>query len=502
LWIESLSLNNIRSFADATLSFSSGINVLVGPNNAGKSTILLPLLGLQEGLPTLKATDMRLGETQAIAKISFGDFEERYLPKGTRQVGFVRLHGAATFRLMAASSQGTDVDISKTRISCREPANFIYPFLSGRKAPELHGETHASVVNEVLPTFRNLVAKIDRVSSSGFLPTHDHYVRACDEILGFLVATAAAESGKEAVYTVHNMDSIPLDALGAGVMNALGLLVHLVMAKGKLFLIEEPENDLHPKALRALLDIIIEKSADNQFIITTHSNIVLRRLGARAESKTFRIDSHFVDRMPTSTVKEIGGCPDARRELLSDLGYEFHDMDMWEGWLFLEESSAETIIREYLIPWFASELHTKLRTFSARCISEIEPKFRNFSDLYVFLHLTPAYKDRAWVLVDGGDEEKREIEKLVSRYESSGRNPSHFRQLEKHDFEDYYPARFADRMAEIKSLDKQAKREAKCELLGDVEQAIADDRDEMKAAFEKSAAEVIGILKEIEASLT
>ncbi len=67
----------------------------------------------------------------------------------------------------------------------------------------------------------------------------------------------------------------------------------------------------------------------------------------------------------------------------------------WVTWSFgplgflLEESSAEKIVREYLIPWFVPKLGGKLRTFSARSVSEVEAKFEDFNKLFVFLHLSP-----------------------------------------------------------------------------------------------------------------
>lgn len=39
-FVEHLSLNNFRSHQETDMSFSSGLNTLVGPNNAGKSSIL------------------------------------------------------------------------------------------------------------------------------------------------------------------------------------------------------------------------------------------------------------------------------------------------------------------------------------------------------------------------------------------------------------------------------------------------------------------------------
>jgi len=174
---------------------------------------------------------------------------------------------------------------------------------------------------------------------------------ACEKILGFRVTTSHTTNGKQAVYIVQNTRSIPLLKMGEGVINILGLVVHLVSADKKLFLIEEPENDIHPKALKALLDLIAERASENQFILTTHSNIVLKRLGACPDAKVFKVECVLSERMPTSTLREVRG-EDDRRAVLTELGYELHDVDLWDAWLFLEESSAEKIVRQYLVPWF------------------------------------------------------------------------------------------------------------------------------------------------------
>ena len=40
MWVRELHLTNVRSHEAAHLGFSQGINVIVGGNNSGKSTIL------------------------------------------------------------------------------------------------------------------------------------------------------------------------------------------------------------------------------------------------------------------------------------------------------------------------------------------------------------------------------------------------------------------------------------------------------------------------------
>jgi len=275
-----------------------------------------------------------------------------------------------------------------------------------------------------------------------------------------------------------------------------------LVAATKLFVIEEPENDIHPKALKGLLKLIIEKSKNNQFIITTHSNIVTRFLGAESTTKIFKVDMEFKGKIPTSKVEVIENNPTARQRLLGDLGYELIDLDLWEGWLFLEESSAEKIIREYLIPWFAPSLQGRLRTFSARSIDEVESKFDDFNTLFSYLNLQPTYTNRAWVIVDNGPKEKGIIQKLRATYGASGWSEDHFQQFDKHDFEDYYPEQFKDKVAQVLSLtDKKKKRIEKKALLDEVEAWIKDNVEEAKAAFENSATDVIDKLKVIEAQM-
>jgi len=501
MWIKELTLKNIRSFPETTFHFSRGINILVGPNNAGKSTVLLPLLSLQDGLPQLMRGDVRLGAPEGRVDVSIADVEERYLRKKWENLWFESEKGHNEFLFRGKVNSNSQKE-GVQRIPNREPHNFIYPFVSKRKVTILSEQVTDGTVEAVPPTFENLNAKIDRLSNPEFLPAHTLYMRACDEILGFRVTTAHTGGGKRAVYTVRNMINIPLLAMGEGVMNILGLVVHLAMAEDRLFLIEEPENDVHPRALKALLDLVAEKAQNNQFIITTHSNIVLKKLGSIPSAKVLSFGFSFSDRLPTSTVSEVPEEHAARRAILNDLGYELYDIDMWEAWLILEESSAEKIVREYLIPWFVPSLQSRLRTYSAHSVSEISSKFRDFNNLFVFLYLEPVYRNRAWVLVDGGETEKSVICKLKEQYKGSGWSDDRFRQLQHHDFEEYYPDRFAGAAREvIKLSDKSARREAKKKLLQEVETWIAGNHNDAKKAFAKSAAEIVCILTEIQTAL-
>jgi hypothetical protein len=200
---------------------------------------------------------------------------------------------------------------------------------------------------------RYLTSKIDVLANPDH-PKFDEYSDLCQALLNFRVTALTAPEGTLAGIPVGVHDRIYLDAMGEGVSSLLGLVTSLCMADGHVFLIEEPENDVHPEGLKVLLEKIVEKSANNQFIVTTHSNIVTRYLGAARAARVLEVVLDYKrGRIPTSAIRDVAPSAEARIAVLRDLGYELHDFDLWNGWLIVEEASAEVIIRNYLIPWFA-----------------------------------------------------------------------------------------------------------------------------------------------------
>lgn len=500
--ITAIKLHNIRGFqAINKTEFSEGINVFIGPNNAGKSTLLNAIFLLQR--PTLKASDITIGEDHGQVElfISGGDPS---MPN--RHPNHDRIICNITTGVMRFGIIGGKENLKVNRFTESEPSNLIYPYLSKRKTFEYNESINEVNVNSVSGNFSNLYAKIDRLVTPQFQPGNKQYVEACKQILGFEVSSLALGGGKKAVYFIHNNEHIPLTAMGEGVANILGLIVDLCIAENKIFLIEEPENDIHPKALKALLRLIIDKAQTNQFFISTHSNIVMKYLGGADGAKIFNVtNEQRDDRRPNmflSSLKEISNQPEERRQILEDLGYDFFDFDLWKGWLFLEESSAEVIIRDYLIQWFVPSLKNQIRTFSAGGASKILTKFEDFDRLFVYLHLEKTYKNRVWVLIDGGEEENKIVNQLRSKYAATGWKESNFSQFSEHNFEKYYPEIFKDEVERVlKITDKQAKRQAKNKLLAQVKSWIAADEASAKAQFKESAKEVIQKLKEISKQL-
>ena len=407
----------------------------------------------------------------------------------------IRFAPGATLSLDLVLRSGHTYGLS--RLPNAEPHHLIVPYFSKRKVAQFVETVNQPHTATVAPDLRYLTSKLARLANRDY-PAADKYRTACKEILGFIVTAIRSPNGQRPGVYVDTTRTIPIEAMGEGVPNIVGLLSELAVAEGKLFLIEEPENDIHPNALTALLDLMLESAEHNQFIVSTHSNVVVRHLGSHEDSTVHYIDS---DRAlpPTAIARRVAEDPAARIGVLRDLGYELYDFHLWDGWLVLEESSAERIIRDYLIPFFAPQLK-RVRTVAVGGNSQVEPAFADFDRLFRFTHLEHQYRNRAWVVIDGDDGGQRIVAKMRERYKASW-EPDRFRCLSETDFESYYPGRFADAATEVLSRNGQAKREGKRELLNDVLAWANANEDEARVEFAESAREVIDLLSEIERSL-
>jgi predicted ATPase len=382
--------------------------------------------------------------------------------------------------------------------SGQEPNNLIFPVLSARRVPFYRQQANQKEAISVSHTDNNLVSRVAPLTSSQ-IPEAIKFRQLCRDVLGINLDVLQGDSGGQQSLgiQVNRYETISLEAMGAGLSGALSLLVGMSGARNKIFVIEEPEDDLHPKALKALLDAIAEASEHNQFVISTHSSIVLTRFADLPNLKVLHVVSDMMV-PPTSSFTEIQTTED-RIRVLQDLGYGLADLDLGQGWLIFEESSAERLVRQYLAPWFAPGL-SKLRTAAAHGVSRVEPLFEDFREMFLFAHLEPLYHHRAWVIVDGDEAGLETIRKLRAAYTSWPEG--HFQHWGKDDFERYYPAEFSDRVESVLTVQDRAKRQnEKKKLLQAVIEWIDKDPDHARQEFEKSAGEVIDVLRTIETDL-
>ena len=511
MYISKLAVTNIRSFEQLTIDFSPTVTVIVGENNSGKSTILQSLMILQS--PPFGGEAVRIGvptgeicvELSAISADMFhASLRGHLMPHLSSDLKCTVVSGLtsnpqSTSMVLRIGDNGP---FSFSHFSNEQPNNLLVPFLSTRRSVGYSEQIHGGVAYAVNSGFQYLPAKIDACFTSREL--HDPYLEACNEVIGASITSWTSQNGKMAGLEVDARQRlyIPLSNMGAGVSHSVALIIELLLAENKVFLIEELENDLHPRALRTLMRLIERSIArGNQFIVSTHSNVVARHLGGRDDAKIYQVDRKPSEHVPLSTVSLVAGDPSARLKLIESLGYDLLDYDLNTGWLICEESSAERLIREFLIPWFVPELIGTVRTVAAKGAHDLEARFTDLHRLFVFVHLQPLYRRRAWVIADGDAAGQGAVETL--RRQFTDWPPDHFHALGQEAFEYYYPAEFSERVNQVLAIpDKQLRRRGKAELIEAVVQWLREDSARGRAALKASAVEVLQQLFRIRDALS
>ncbi|NBA77246.1 AAA family ATPase [Emticicia sp. ODNR4P] len=493
--VKTISLTTLRGFLSAFLEISPTINLFVGKNNSGKSTILKSVYSLQNQI--LNDEDVSIGYDSARIFIQLEHYSRKIEVDEVILMGNAINRGIPLYSSTAkkgALFKNQDFYIKKDEI-------YILPFWSGRKVEKYNQQIGYESVNSFTGKLDNIIPKIDSINNDSH-PNFELFKESCEKILGFRVTTIPVPRGKTLGFQVYYGAYIAIEAMGDGVPNLLGLIYEICMAERKIVLIEEPENDIHPGALKELMNLIIKKSETNQFFISSHSSVVLKQLGASESAKVFAIRSEiqtneFDLREVVATIQEVS-TSDERIELLKELGYDVFDSFFYKYWILLEESSAETIIR-YLIDWFVPGLRHKVKTFSCRGFTNVKSKYNSLKDLFVFLHMHELYENAIWVILDAGEKESQVIEEFHKCFMNKVYS-NRFSQFSKHDFEEYYPPVFDADFQEIRNC-KDDKSRLKKELLLKVIDWINSNSELARSEFEKSASEVINKLKEIESEL-
>jgi len=354
MWINSITLNNFRCFKSLPLTVSKDLNVLVGENNVGKTSVFIAVSKLISAIwkgdtQAFQTRDIRRSQLAAnplsvscsfsldandrrdiIDLLSPKDFDlptKRILSRrlgnilDTLQVGFEwsetsqdsyiklgplyvnentfsqerhpsgqTLKVDVLIRSSVSPKYSESFDVAIRGAEVWEAANLksrllniLRPrfshFEEFRGRPGRTGRTAAlnslegSQTANVLLNLKNHTERRQRDRYTGV--TH-----AFSTFFPQLRIEAVETEPSSGVADIHftkvgDSYSVPIENVGAGVLELLTLLTNLVTLRGYIFVIEEPELHLHPHAKRNLADLIRRSCAKNQFFIITHDPLFI-----------------------------------------------------------------------------------------------------------------------------------------------------------------------------------------------------------------------------------
>lgn len=303
-FVRAVQVEGFRAYQRKHTLALNHVNIFAGPNNAGKSALILAL--------------RRLGAIQSTeTPSSWHDVADRGFEEAHVRVKLGRRDILA--RLQSRSGAATPVDDGSARVaaSLRETSNEpIAHVRMNRRDRILLGPADLAWVQVlallpvvVLPDHRQptwplaavatpanrTATGVDEVreeivDANQVLPTLKAWRRSGPQWQAFL-SHAAALLGRKVVlprdldedgFVVYLGDQIPaisyrIEDLGAGVLELLTVALALARYEGGLLLYEEPEQHLHPRVQRLVVQHLVKQCRQGswQAVVSTHSNHIL-----------------------------------------------------------------------------------------------------------------------------------------------------------------------------------------------------------------------------------
>lgn len=333
--IKRVVVKNYRILRDVAVEFRAGINILVGDNEAGKSTILeaihLALTG-QIGGRSIRhqlhpfmfnraaalefAKAVTAGENppppEILIEVYFADDDPLVRLKGTNNsrkedAPGVRLRicveetSALDFASYIAGSQ--DIEMIPVEFFGVDWESFAYGPLNSRAMPFKSRLIDSTVSDAGRGAWRylfrvvgdHLTAKEKIDLSLAYRSLKREFERApaiqkINEALAIrkgdlsekalAIAMDVSATGEWSEGVVPLLDSVPFDLVGRGEQSAASIWLAVDAAsQAHLVMIEEPENHLSYGRLNAVISRAAQQTGSRQMIVTTHSSFVVNKLG-------------------------------------------------------------------------------------------------------------------------------------------------------------------------------------------------------------------------------
>ena len=328
--LTSITLRRFKNLEDVTIPLGR-VNVLVGTNNSGKSSVLqgvafavsvaqtakmngdvttlspeqLIYAPLRDVSALARGGDLRQSADHAI-EVVFSEAGTDASGAPTELSTTVQVHRGKNKNLaVSINGNGTKSALE----SLDQPFAMYVPGLAGVPAAEPYRTPaalrHAAARGDANAVLRNVLWSLrgDEKAWVGFSEHlarvfRDHSVQVNFDPNLDEVVDARVESPN---------GSLPIDAAGTGFLQTVQILAYTAKYRPKLLLLDEPDSHIHPDRQRQLVTLLSELAEDQSFqvVIATHSRHLLDELvqGAKFHwmSNGKRVDEVQTDRVRVLT---------------------------------------------------------------------------------------------------------------------------------------------------------------------------------------------------------
>jgi predicted ATPase len=298
--IHSVRVRRFKSLGDVSLELGDRLTVLVGPNNAGKSSLLQ---AIQFGVSVVQSVGMdgtarwsgnTLSGTLATDQLVYTPLRDIHmLAKGgalrqdAGQAIVIRIDaedGAAEVSVRRGKNKNIAVrcdgrGLGKELQLLERPFSVIAPGLAGIPAFEEFKSAgivrRAAARGDANNVFRNVLWML-RSDSAGWRRFQDRLHDVFPDVDINVAFDAASDEHLRATITRAGA-TLPIDASGTGILQAAQVLAYIGVYSPRLLILDEPDAHLHPDNQRKLVRLLDSVAHDEgvQVLMSTHSRHML-----------------------------------------------------------------------------------------------------------------------------------------------------------------------------------------------------------------------------------
>lgn len=250
-------------FSQPNGELGSGLTVLVGPNNAGKSSVVEAVTAVtqRENVRPTFSEGKRNVKAGSKVKITIEDNQD-----GSRVVETVASGGSES----VFSGSGINPSIGE-----------IFTLPSRRRFDPFFGKGESTRESHINNTQVLADTREGQTSFAGrmfYINNSPERRAAFEQVLKRLLdplpswTIEQSDQGRHYIKVSDNDHTHTSDGLGEGILSAFFIVDALYdSAPGSVVFIDEPELSLHPQLQAKVRELLIEYSAERQIVISTHS---------------------------------------------------------------------------------------------------------------------------------------------------------------------------------------------------------------------------------------
>ena len=279
--ISFIAIENFRGINKGKIKGFAQLNVFIGKNNSGKSTILESLAisqnpdmlpdivnrrgwhGLDTILSIFRSRDIK---KKILIRNDNHKVEINHVISQAHDVEFLTKTKGFDERVIALNVKITKdrTFIKKTRVYFDSKGNYQnFVESKSKEFEKVFFIDHRSIYGKTLIDAYNLVFE------HGY-KSHERLMNVLNEVYPEIVDVRlfSEEVGPEIIY---KHEKVPFFAMGDGFKSAYIYLTHLMNIENGYIICEEPENYQHPSSRKLIVRGIIKSAKRNQIFISTHS---------------------------------------------------------------------------------------------------------------------------------------------------------------------------------------------------------------------------------------